>query len=284
MSVAGAPLPADGGQAPGQDAPAPVAMVGVRPVESWWFGSWCGLPVKGLMVWMAMLPAAWLLITLMPFAGWVTRTLGTLCHEMGHAAAALMVGRPALPIFDLTYGGGVTPIGERMWFLLLVYAVATVVLARRWLEYPARLIAFGGLWAVMALLIFTGWEETVFIEMGFGGQVIAGGVFLYRALTGEAEIYPGERWIYGLVGWCVLGQAAGMCWDVLYDAGFRAFYLGGKGGIDNDFVRLADDHWIPLDSITGWNLALSIVTPALVAGIALALPRVRYLINLTTAR
>jgi hypothetical protein len=174
---------------------------------------------------------------------------------MGHAATALMVGRPALPAFDFSQGGGVTMIGEREWWVLGMGLAIAVALIRRWREHRPLQIAVGAMVVLVALLLLTGWDQALIIAMGHGGQVLAATVFLYRALSGAAEVYPGERWLYGLVGWCLLGQAAGTCWDLLHDVGFRSWYLLGKRGIDNDLVQLAQDFLdISLDAVAWLGL------------------------------
>ena len=214
-----------------------------------------GLPMRGLLAVVATLPPALLIMWWMPYVSWIMHTLGTLCHEMGHAATALMLGRPALPAFDFSQGGGVTMIGDRAWWVLMLGVVIAAALIRHWHEHRPLQIAVGVAGAVVTLLLFTGWDQAVIIAMGHGGQVLAATVFLYRALSGAAEIYPGERWLYGLVGWCLLGQAAGMCWDLLHDVGYRSWYLLGKRGIDNDLVQLAQDFLdISLDAVAWLGL------------------------------
>jgi hypothetical protein len=220
------------------------AQVGALP---WSAREVAGLPVRGLLALAATLPPALAIMCWMPFVAWILHTLGTLCHEMGHAATALALGRPALPAFDFGQGGGVTMIGEREWWVLGLGALVAGALLQRWRGRRPLQVAVGAAVALVVLLLLTGWDQALIIAMGHGGQVLAATVFLYRALSGAAVAHAAERWLYGLVGWCLLGHAAGMCWDLLHDVGFRSWYLLGKRGIDNDLVQLAD-------GFLGWSL------------------------------
>lgn len=220
-----------------------------------------GVSYRGLLIAALTLPLAWLLCWLVPFLDRVLWMFTTLCHEMGHAAGALLVGRPALPAFDFSFGGGVTMTGERRWWLLALYAVGVVMLwrqagERRWVRWGV-----GTATGLVALLVLTGLDEAWFVWMGYGGELIIATVFLHRALTGVAEVYPGERWLYGMVAWGLLGHALGMCWMLLFDPAFQHTYLMGKRGIDNDFVRLADSLGLSLRGVAWLNLLVGLLVP-----------------------
>jgi hypothetical protein len=158
--------------------------------------------------------------------------------------------------------------GEQRWWLLLAYAIGVASLAGRWRDQPRLLWPLGlGVGAVLLLLV-TGWDEPFMVWMGHGAQLIVAAIFLFRACTGVAEVYPGERWLYGVVGWCLLGHAMGLCWSLLYDPAFQHSYLMGKRGIDNDFVRLAQEHLgMGIRSVAWSNLLLALLVPV---GVALA--------------
>ncbi len=233
-----------------------------------------GIPHAGLVVGAVTLPLAWLANLLVPFFCFIIGALSTLCHEMGHAAAALMTGRPALPAFDFAYGGGVTMAGERRWWLLVVYAVTVAVVWRNSAARPRlrRILEFASVCVV--LLLITGLDEAWFIAMGYGGELVAAGIFLYRALTGVAEIQPGERWLYGVMGWCLLGHALNLGWRLLFDPEFQDLYLLGKRGVDNDLVRLANDVLgTSVGTVAGLALLAGLLVPALAVLAAARWPR-----------
>lgn len=253
----------------------PGVMVGVVAPLPWHQQHVAGVSLRGLAIAAATLPLAWLLLWLFPFANHIFWMLSTLCHEMGHAVGALVVGRPALPAFDFSFGGGVTMTGERRWWLLALYAVGVAVLWRQALGHPRIRWALGSAVVAVALLLLTGLDEAWFVWMGHGGQLIIATVFLHRALTGVAEVYPGERWLYGLVGWVLLGHALGMCWMLLFDPAFQHTYLMGKRGIDNDFVRLQDDLGWSLRTVAWLNLLSGLLVPVAAVFAARVWPRER---------
>jgi hypothetical protein len=221
------------------------------------------------------LPITWLLCWAFPFLDHILWMFTTLCHEMGHAAGALLVGRPALPAFDFSFGGGVTMTGDRRWWLLALYAVGVVVLwlqagDRRWLRW-----VLGTASGAVVLLILTGLDEAWLVWMGYGGELTMATVFLHRALTGVAEVYPGERWLYGMIAWALLGHALGMCWMLLFDPAFQHTYLLGKRGIDNDFVRLADGIGLSLRGVAWLDLLVGLLVPVAAVIAARIWPRER---------
>jgi hypothetical protein len=234
-----------------------------------------GVSLRGLVIGAATLPIAWLLLWVFPFANHILWMFSTLCHEMGHAAGALLVGRPALPAFDFSFGGGVTMTGERRWWLLAVYAVGVVMVWRQAQGHPRIRWGLGVAAGAVTLLILTGLDDVWFVWMGFGGELIIATVFLHRALTGVAEVYPGERWLYGIVAWILLGHALGMCWMLLFDPAFQHTYLMGKRGIDNDFVRLTDSLGISLRSVAWLNLLVGLLVPVVAVIAARMWPRER---------
>ena len=196
--------------------------------------------------------------------GWVIRTLATLCHELGHAATSWLFGRPAIPAFDLSFGGGVTTIGERAGFLLV-----PLVGAWLWLLWLARvrrswLIASATGFALWLLLLALGGDEGLISAMGHGGVLVIAGVFVFRGLTGYAEQFPGERHLYGVIGWALWWGEVTFALKLLLDDETRALYLEGKRGIDNDLLALGGS----LDGVVCAYLALLLLGMGAAVGIA----------------
>ena len=266
--IAGGALPASAGTS----APPPTTT---RPTP-WAEHRLFGVPRGGLVVGAATLPLAGLITAVVPFFCFITGMLSTLCHEMGHAAAALVTGRPALPAFDFAYGGGVTMAGERRWWLLALYAVAVVTVWRQSAARPRLRRLLEVATAAVVLLLVTGLDEAWFVAMGHGGELLAAGIFLYRAFTGVAEIQPGERWLYGVMGWCLLGHALSLDWRLLFDPEFQDLYLLGKRGVDNDLVRLANDVLgTGLGTVAWLALLVGLLVPPLALLAAARWPRER---------
>lgn len=172
---------------------------------------------------------------------WVFSTFATLFHEMGHTALAWVFGRPAIPKFDLRYGGGFTSWEERKGLVLLIVAGAWAGLAWSRRGNPLAMgLVLGGA-ALWALFAFAGGCDVVVLCAGHGGELILGGLFLWRALTGSSVVHDAERPLYAAIGMFVLLQAAFFAGGLLGGGEARAAYEAGKGGIlPNDFVQVAD--------------------------------------------
>jgi hypothetical protein len=232
-----------------------------------------GLPIRGLKVLSITLPLAVLVLMTMPLAHLITYALGTLCHEMGHSTIAILTGHLAVPTFDLAQGGGLTHVFERQWWLLIALALVTAHTAFRYRESKIirNLCGIGA--GTSIFLILTGLDEPLHVEMGHGGQLVAGGIFLYRGLTGIAEIYPGERWLYGFLGWSLIYDVVDLCWSLTHDPVALARYFEGKSSCANDFVRLADYLGSSVEFISWVNLLFAFAVPLIVGGTFLLLRR-----------
>jgi hypothetical protein len=208
------------------------------------------------------LVAAVLVQACLPFAAYVTRMLGCLAHEIGHAAMGWALGRPSIPSFDLVYGGGVTVVGDRYTMLILAYlaGIGWFLWSRR--RNRVALGVIGGLTVAWLLLAYSdGWSHLAFIAAGNWGRLALGGVFLFRALTGVSVVHGVERWLYALIGWLQIVQAQSEAWALIGDEDAREQYFGGKGGLDNDWVILGDELFLRLETIAGWHIALGFAVP-----------------------
>src|ERR1017187_10118266 len=79
-----------------------------------------------------------LIAFVIPLVGFVVDVLITVIHELGRVAPAWFFGSPAVPSFDLSYGGGVSHTFARQPILILiVYAVFAGLAFRSRDERPA---------------------------------------------------------------------------------------------------------------------------------------------------
>jgi len=228
-------------------------------------GRWSQVPIEGLVVWAVTLVASVVVAWLLPFVHFIFSTFGVLCHEIGHTVIALATGHLAIPSFDLLHGGGVTAIFDRsMWLVALDLAIPCLI-AYRYRQVRTILIACAALVAVLVLLMLTGWDVPLGVEMGHGGQLVAAGICLYQALAGTNVVSPAERWIYGLLGWSVGMDVVTLAWSLIHDPDALATYYEGKGGIDNDFVKLAEDSFNCSVAAVAWvNLLFCALVPVIV--------------------
>jgi hypothetical protein len=81
-----------------------------------------------------------------PTIEFVIHMLITVIHELGHTATAWLLASPAVPSFDLAYGGGVSLVLARQALLVIAaYAILAFFLFRARDDRPELV-----LWAVAA--------------------------------------------------------------------------------------------------------------------------------------
>ncbi|MCP3982727.1 MAG: hypothetical protein GY716_25835 [bacterium] len=198
--------------------------------------------------------------------------LVTLLHEFGHAAAAWLLGCPAIPSFDFVYGGGVTHHQSFQLPLALMLAGGWVWLGWIFRRNPRTLAVLGlvaGLWVVA---VSAGWRrELVISAMGHGGELILAATFLYKALSGTGWRRPEiERPLGAFVAVFVQLQTMLFALRLTRDAAFMAWYKEGKGGaMLNDLELISLDFRIYLgielsvEQAAGLMLLLSLIPPAI---------------------
>ena len=192
--------------------------------------------------------------------------LRTLFHEFGHALTGWMFGCPGIPAFDLMNGGGVAVIWEQHTGLLgLVYIAlgGTFILMRR------------NLWAIGVLAILTvpyvicahtRGHEVIYLFMGHGMEMVFAGIFLYRGLSGRSIINPLEPSLYIMTGAFITLRDIGFAWNLVFSPETRMTYRIGKGGMHNDFHRIADDYLhTGIPDVAAVFLLCAALTPILAA-------------------
>ena len=128
-------------------------------------------------------------------------------------------------------------------------------------------------------------REVVISAMGHGGELVLAGILLYMALSGVGWRIPEiERPLGAFAAFFVLFQTATFAWKLRNDAGYLAWYKGGKGGaMMNDLEVMALDLriWtgaaLSIEQVAGWLLAFSLVPPAVALLLYVCRDRVRTL-------
>lgn len=193
----------------------------------------------------------------------------TLFHELGHTVAAWLLGHPGLPALDLRYGGGVTTYGARSTLLLLgVYLFLGWCLHLLRANPRGRLVA-GGLLLAYPVMAHTEFRHVLCLAAGHGAELVLGGIFLYRGLTGVAVVHEQERPLYLGVGGFVVFEGILFAWGLVSDPAARLRYQAAKGGGHwMDFSRLAERHLdVPLQAVAGTFLLACLLTPLVVAAV-----------------
>ncbi len=202
-----------------------------------------------------------------PLLRFVTSTLVTLVHEMGHAIAGWVLGHPSLPAFDFVYGGGVTLRNDRVLLIPIVVAGGLAWLAHRLRANPrGRQLAIGALLAYGLVASSDRIGDVVITAAGHGGELVFAAVFLHRALSGRGCTLAAERPLYGFLACFVFASDVGFAFGLLTSEEARRLYADAKGGGHwMDFSRLAEELiGTTVPRIAATFLAAVVATPPLV--------------------
>jgi hypothetical protein len=202
-------------------------------------------------------------LTFFPFLSFILSPLSTMVHEIGHTVVLWLFGYSAIPAFDFAHGGGVTMSDlERSSLIVWAWVAGALILAWWQREKPFVLAGLGAL-ALVYFMMFNRTGETLAITLGgHGGEILFGALFLYRGLTGWGCKVEGERPLYAFLAFMILFSSIRLGVSLLGNSLEKAYYLQGKGGIDNDLVTGAQ--------ILSWRLEG--MARALIAFTLLAIP------------
>ncbi|MEM8545965.1 MAG: hypothetical protein AAGF66_18465 [Cyanobacteria bacterium P01_H01_bin.119] len=188
------------------------------------------------------------LVTVIKPIAFVLHPLIVIIHELGHAFAAWLVGYPAIPSFDFVHGGGITAHFSRWPLIIYLTYAGLAALYYRYRKNYLTLRLLLGITLVYSGLVFLPVHEDFITVMGHGFELLFVVIFGFQGLTGlgcrNGQL---EQPLYVMVAFYIWLSCAGFGWKLINDAGFRAQYLSGKGGLVNDFVILAGQY-------TGGNL------------------------------
>jgi hypothetical protein len=177
------------------------------------------------------------MLTFFPLISFLLHPLSTLVHEIGHTVVFWVFGYPAIPAFDFVNGGGVT-MGDHDRSSAVVGAWIMGALILGWWQRERKevLVALA-VAAVVYFYMFNTWRERLAISIGgHGGEILFGALFLYRGLTGWGCKVEAERPLYAFIGFMVLFNSLRLGFNLVGNTLEKAWYLQGKGGMDNDLV------------------------------------------------
>jgi hypothetical protein len=198
-----------------------------------------------------------------PLVGFVLHVLVTVVHELGHTAVAWLLGSPALPSFDLSYGGGVSHIFTRQPVLILgVYGVLAFLSFRSLGDRP-KLIAWLVGVGLYTIAVFSPLRGLLITAAGHGSELVFAGIFLYRALSGNQILRNEERPLYAFLGLYIVLADARFAYQLMASREHREDYGDAKGGGHwMDFDQIANDylHW-RLEGVATLFLLACIATP-----------------------
>ncbi len=208
-------------------------------------------------------PTIALLAFLLFWPRWILSVFSTLVHEMGHAIFGWTFGYPSLPAFDLVWGGGVTVHVDRSPILLVIIYLLLAGLIFIYRRNTAAVVGIAIIATVHLFCTLTKYHVLIMIAMGHGTELLIGGLFIYRSLSGRAIIHYAERPLYAVIGFFMVFSNLFMSYRLVTSWYERGAYAGAKGAyMEMDFVRIARDllNW-KLSSVALLFFICAVVTP-----------------------
>lgn len=206
-----------------------------------------------------------LVVFLFPWSRFVFSYLGTLVHELGHAAVGIAFGHFSIPTFDFEFGGGYTRIGPRSTPLLILCLAALGWLLHRMWQRPTLRLPAIALGVGYGLILLTPLREMLIVAGGHASELLFAGIFLYRGLSGDFDSLNMEieRPLYVACAVFLLLEDAVLAWNLVTDQDHRAAYRMMKGGnVDGDLYRLANEFLgFSLAGVAALLLLATLLTP-----------------------
>ncbi len=201
-----------------------------------------------------------------PLVGFVIGVLRTLVHELGHTATAWLLGSPALPSFDLSFGGGVSHILDRQPLLLVaIYGVFAYLVFRARDDRTMLVIMLVAV-AFYSVAVFSPLRELLIVAMGHGMELLIAGIFLYRALSGSQVLRSQERPLYAFLGLYIVLADAWFACGLIGSRAHREVYEEAKGGGHRmDFSLIAEEHLHVRLEAVATSFLLACAVPVLAA-------------------
>lgn len=201
-------------------------------------------------------------VLLIPFLSFVFHYMLILVHELGHAIFGWLFGYPSLPAFDFMYGGGLTSHQDRKMIIVVVIYLLLAGLFYIFRRNRLTLLFLVALVGLYTMAVFTPLHQLIILFMGHGAELVFGGIFLYRALSGSSIIVPAERPLYAFLGFFVLFMDLRFAHRLMTSEVFRAEYGAAKGGGHwMDFSRIANEILgVELTSVAAFFFLVCVVT------------------------
>lgn len=202
-----------------------------------------------------------LVIGWFPFLDFIFTPILTLVHELGHTAAGWLFGRPSIPAFDFTHGGGVTMSQYERDALV----VAGIVGLWGWGVYavrgrPRAIAALIGVAVAYGFAVGGNGEAFLYYSAGHGFELLFAAIFLFRGLTGWGCQNELERPLSCFLGVFMLIHELRFAWGLVFDSVQRAEYQIGKAGLISDLIRVQWIFYWKLESVARLLVVVTLAT------------------------
>ncbi len=182
---------------------------------------------------------------LIPLVGFIADVLITVIHELGHVATAWIFGSPAVPSFDLSYGGGVSyTFGRQPILILLIYAAFAALAFRKRSERPALLHDPGRRRSLFRRCLLSAPGSPDHGDGARSGAAVRRRVPLPQLLRQQPDPpLDQERPLCAFLGLYIVLAQARFAYLLITSHEHREEYGLAKGGGDwMDFSRIANEH------------------------------------------
>jgi hypothetical protein len=194
----------------------------------------------GWLAWGIGFPVA-IVVGLLPILGYMAWFMASLCHEMGHSAAAMLTGSLAVPAIRLDGHAAAASTDPIFLARFVIWAALIAWASRIWRRGGSRAFAI----ALVVCYPLLAWpaREVFRLYSGQFGELLFASVFLWRAWTGGFTESPLERPLYAILGWILVQRNLVLSWGLITSDAARAeYWSNGSFGIPNDLLRIAHDH------------------------------------------
>jgi len=185
-----------------------------------------------------------IVIYAIPLTRFVLSAIVTLFHEFGHAVMGWLLGLPAVPAFDLVYGGGITSHGQFQIVIALLIAGGFAYLMWLFRGNRTTVALIAVVFLIWLFFVSADWRrEFAFAAAGHLSEFILAGILFYQALAGVGWRNPEvERPLGAFVAFFVQINSMHFAWRLIHDPEFLEWYKEGKGGmLMNDLEAIALD-------------------------------------------
>jgi len=199
----------------------------------------------------------------------------TFVHELGHTVVSWVFGRFAVPVVVITYTAAQSTLA-----VLAIWGVV-IFLGWRFREgflrgAPPRLMATAVALALLAVVYpfvaFSDFHETLISVGGHGAEIAMAACVFFLAMQRERPDWA--RAVLAFYGWYLSTRDVAFFRSLSINRDARLDYesVSYTGG-DNDLVKVAKAHGIPLETLAAWACVLAVLVP--LAGLLVGLWRAR---------
>jgi hypothetical protein len=204
----------------------------------------------------ALLAPVFLLTPILQYMGWF---LASLVHELGHCVVAWAFGHFAFPAIRLD-GHAAAIHQEQSTALVVLILAGLLYLLHAFRGHPRGRLLLGAAVLLYPLLAFTEAHEVIHLLGGHGSELVFGGIFFYRGLSGGFTDSTPERITYATCAWYLLARNIELTFGLMTSVADRAAYAtSGSFGLTNDFIRAGRELGWTLPGVARLMFALAIV-------------------------